>query len=147
MIDKSQIGRTFPPHTVEVEKGRLRFFATAVGETKAEYVDEAAAKAAGYRSLPVPPTFFFSLEIEQPDPFGWFRDVGLNLAKVLHGEQSFTYHAPACAGDALTFESRIADIYDKRNGALEFVVKETKVTNQDGRHVADLRSVIVQRNA
>jgi len=46
----------------------------------------------------------------------------------------------------LRFESRIADIYDKKNGALEFVVRETRVTNQKGEHIADLRSVIVQRN-
>lgn len=146
MIDKAQIGRAFPPHTVEVEKGRLRFFARAIGETQALYTDEAAARQAGYRSLPVPPTFLFSLDLEQAEPFGWFLEVGLDLARVLHGEQTFVYHAPACAGDRLTFSSRIADIYDKKNGALEFVVKQTRVTNQDGEHVADLRSVIVQRN-
>ena len=43
------------------------------------------------------------------------------------------------------FEARIADIYDKKGGALEFVVRETRVTNQNGEHVADLRSVIVHR--
>ncbi len=46
----------------------------------------------------------------------------------------------------ILFESRIADIYDKKGSALDFVVCETRVTNQKGEHVADLRSVIVQRN-
>jgi len=146
MIDKTQTGKTFPPLSVEVEKGRLRFFAKAIGETNPVYVDEAVAKAAGYRSLPVPPTFLLSLEMERPDLSGWLNEVGLDLAKILHGEQSFEYHLPACAGDVLTFESRIGDMWDKKDGALEFVVKETRVTNQEGRHVADLRSVIIQRN-
>lgn len=146
MIDKSHIGRLLPAHSVEVEKGRLRFFAKAIGETNPVYTDEAAAQAAGYRSLPVPPTFLFSLEIERPDPFAWFSDLGLDLGKILHGEQSFSYHATACAGDVLSFTSRIADIFEKKGGALEFLVKETRVTNQDGVLVAELKSVIVQRN-
>ena len=33
-------------------------------------------------------------------------------------------------------ESRIVDIYEKKGGALEFVVEETFATNQDGRTVA-----------
>lgn len=147
MIDKSHIGRLLPAHSVEVEKGRLRFFAKAIGETNPVYTNEAAAQAAGYRSLPVPPTFLFSLEIERPDPFAWFSDLGLDLGKILHGEQSFSYHVTACAGDVLSFASRIADIFEKKGGALEFLVKETRVTNQDGVLVAELKSVIVQRNA
>lgn len=146
MIDKCHIGKTFPAHSVAVEAGRLRFFATAIGETGALYRDEAAAQAAGYRSLPVPPTFLFGLEMERPDPLGWLNEVGMNLARILHGEQGFVYHHPACAGDVLTFETHISDIYDKKNGALEFVVKNSRVSNQDGVHVADLKTVLVQRN-
>ena len=61
MIDKKHIGRTTKPQTVDVEKGRLRFFAKAIGETDPVYTDEAAAKAAGYKSLPAPPTFALCL--------------------------------------------------------------------------------------
>ena len=146
MIDKALIGKHFPAYSVEAEKGRLRFFAKAIGETDPIFVDEVAAKAAGYRSLPLPPTFLFTMELEQPDPLAWFKEIGFDLPKILHGEQSFTYHRQACAGDVLTFASRIADFYDKKNGALEFVIKETRVTDQMGNHVADLRSVIIQRN-
>ncbi|MFV0278044.1 MAG: MaoC family dehydratase N-terminal domain-containing protein, partial [Parahaliea sp.] len=71
--------------------------------------------------------------------------VKFDLARILHAEQGFSYHKPAVAGDVLTFESKIADIYEKKNGALQFVVTETRVTNQDGEHIADLRSSLVQR--
>ena len=147
VIDRQHIGKTLAPSTAEVEKGRLRFFAKAIGETDPIYTEEAAAQAAGYASLPVPPTFFFSLEMERPDPLAWLTEIGVDLARILHGEQSFTYHAPACAGDTLTFESRIDDIYDKKDGALTFLVRSVKVTNQRGEHVAGLRSSIVHRNA
>ncbi len=145
MLDRLMIGKALPTHSVVVESGRLRFFAKAIGETNPVYIDEAAARAVGHSSLPVPPTFLFCLEMDAPDPFTWFSMVGLDLSRVLHGEQSFTYHAMAYAGDTLHFEPRVADIYAKKGGALQFVVKETRVTNQQGRHVADMRSVIVQR--
>ncbi|KQW37523.1 MaoC family dehydratase N-terminal domain-containing protein [Rhizobacter sp. Root404] len=146
MIDSKHIGRAFAASRAEVEKGRLRFFAKAIGETDPVYTDEAVARAAGHASLPVPPTFLFSLEMEKPDPFAWMDEIGMDLTRILHGEQSFTYHRMAYAGDTLTFESHVADVYDKKNGALTFVVRAVKVTDQRGAHVADLRSSIAHRN-
>ena len=65
---------------------------------------------------------------------------------MLHGEQQFRYHAMAHAGDKLRFEPRIADIYDKKGGALEFVRARDAVTNQHGALVAELSCVTVVRN-
>lgn len=146
MIDRKHIGMKSAPHRVEVEKSRLRFFSKAIGETDPIYTDEEAARAAGYASLPAPPTFAFCLEMEKPNPFEDLELMGINLGKVLHAEQSFSYHAPICAGDVLTFETRVSDIYEKKGGALEFVVQDCSVRNQTGGLVAELRRVIVVRN-
>ena len=70
----------------------------------------------------------------------------MDYRRLLHGEQGFRYFAPAFAGDTLTFEQRIDDIYDKKNGALEFVVRKTRVSNQREQLVAELRTVTVLRN-
>ncbi|MFM0340595.1 MaoC family dehydratase N-terminal domain-containing protein [Paraburkholderia fungorum] len=145
MIDKKHIGKVIPSFRTVAEAGRLRFFAKATGETNPVYFDESAARDAGHPNLPLPPTFLFSLELEQPDK-SWRDEIGIQVARILHGEQSFTYHRMAYAGDVLLFECRIADIYDKKGGALDFVVRETRVTNQNGEHVADMRSVLVHRN-
>lgn len=146
MIDKKHIGHVMPAYSVDVEKGRLRFFAKATDQTDPVYWDEEAAKAAGYPGLPVPPTFLFCLEMETPDPAAIRNLLGLDYRTLLHGEQGFTYHRMAFAGDRLTFEQRIEDIYEKKGGALEFVVRLTRVTNQRGEHVADLRGSTVVRN-
>lgn len=146
MIDKRFIGHTMPAFSAEVEKGRLRFFAKATGQTDPVYTDEAAARTAGYPSLPVPPTFLFCLEMESPDPAAIRDMLGMDYRSLLHGEQGFTYHAMAFAGDTLTFEQRIDDIYDKKGGALEFVVRKTRVSNQRAELVAELRTVTVMRN-
>ena len=143
MIDKRYIGHRLPTFSAEVEKGRLRFFAKAIGQTDPVYTDEAAAQAAGHAGLPVPPTFLFCLEMEAPNPGALRELLDLPVPKILHGEQRFTYHATCHAGDVLTFEQRITDIYAKKGGLLEFIVRETKVSNQHGQHVADLHCITV----
>lgn len=145
MADKSLIGRSLGVTTAEVEKGRLRFFAKAIGEISPLYSDEAAARAAGYKSLPVPPTFLFCLQGEGRDLGEFLALLQWDLGRILHAEQEFTYHKPAVAGDVLTFDTRVADVYEKKGGALQFVVQDTRVTNQDGEHIADLRCSLVQR--
>ena len=72
--------------------------------------------------------------------------MGIDIGRVLHAEQSFNYYAPICAGDRLTFTTEVSDIYQKKGGALEFVVQDCRVTNQIGTQVAELRRVIVVRN-
>jgi acyl dehydratase len=145
MLDETLIGHTFPPHSAEVEAGRLRLFAKATGETRPEYCDESAARAAGHPGLPAPPTFTACLYLDVPDPFAWYRELGIDLARVLHGAQSFRYFAPIYAGDRLTFASRIGNLFRKRSGALTFIIREVEVTNQAGTRVAESRSTIVVR--
>lgn len=146
MIDKSYIGHQLPPFTTTVEAGRLRFFAKATGQSDPTYFDEDAARAAGHPALPVPPTFLSCLELEAP-ALAAVRDMlGLDYRKLLHGEQRFVYHRMAYAGDVLTFRPRIEDIYDRKGGALEFVVRCSEVANQRGEQVAQLRGVTVVRH-
>jgi hypothetical protein len=147
MIDKAHIGRKYGRVMTDVEKGRLRFFAKAIGETNPVYTIESAAHDAGYHALPVPPTYFFCLQmIDVEDPTAWLTDIGVNLQHILHGEQSFDYLQMAFAGDSLTFESVITDIYDKKGGALEFIVTQTTVHNQAGELVCRLKQSVVVRN-
>lgn len=135
-----------PPTELAVDAGRLRFFAKSIGETDPVFTDVEAALAAGYPGLPVPPTFLFSIELERPDPFDWVSRLGIDLRHVLHGEQRFVYHSQVYAGDVLTAQPKIVDVYSKKGGALEFVVKDTTVIRADGSVVADLKSVLVVRN-
>ncbi|MGR3780991.1 MAG: FAS1-like dehydratase domain-containing protein, partial [Albimonas sp.] len=60
-------------------------------------------------------------------------------------EQAFRYGAPICAGDVITLRSKIVDIYDKKGGALEFIVTDCSATNQDGEDVGGMtRSAVVR---
>lgn len=146
MIDKNWIGQELPESVLPIERTRLQFFAKATGETRAEYLDVAAARAAGYADLPAPPTFLFAAELDSGVSNQLLTDLGIPLSKLLHGEQSFTYYKPVCAGDTVTVRSTISDVYEKKNGALEFVVKDSRATNQHNELVAELRCVLVCRH-
>lgn len=146
MIDRKHIGFTPPPACWDVEKGRIAFFAKVIGLTDPIHTDEAKALAAGYRGIVAPPTFIVGAQGDTGATMALIDTLGIDLGRLLHGEQRFDFHAPACAGDTLRFESRVSDIYEKKGGALEFVVNETAVSNQLGERVADLRSVLVVRH-
>ena len=96
--------------------------------------------------LPAPPTFLFGAELDSGATDALLGLLQVPVTKLLHGEQSFTYHQSACAGDTITVRSEIGDIYDKKNGALEFVVKTSRATNQQGELVAEMRTVLVCRH-
>jgi acyl dehydratase len=146
MIDRKWIGHELPPSILAIERSRLQFFAKATGETRQEYLDVAAAQAAGYSDIPAPPTFLMAAELDSGVSTQLLADLQIPLAKLLHGEQSFIYHRPVCAGDTVTVRSKISGIYDKKNGALEFVVKTSRAVNQHEELVAELRSVLVCRH-
>lgn len=145
-VPADAIGRELPPIEVTVERGRVRLFAQVIGETNPVFLDVDPARAADHPDLPVPPTFLFGLELDQPDPYSYLTDLGVDLRHVLHGEQAFTYYQAVHAGETLTAQPRIADVYSKRGGTMQFVVKQTSVSRPDGTVVAELTSTIIVRN-
>ena len=146
MLDKSKIGHEFTPFTVDVEKGRLKFFAQAIGETNPIYTNEEAAQAAGYRALPAPPTFMFSIDLDGPEFLPMLDMLQMDIGRVLHGSQEFEYLGQVYAGDRITQTSKILDMFDKKGGALEFIQQESAYTNQDGELVGKAKQTIVYRN-
>ena len=146
-LDKKLIGHEFEPFTATVEAGKIKLFCKAIGEEDPIYSDEAAAKAAGYRGITAPLTFLRALQADDPNKGGLLRLLNVDIGLILHGEQHFEYYAPVVVGDVVTCQEKVVDIYDKKGGALEFVVNDTKVTNQLGEPVSDLHSVVVVRHA
>ena len=146
MIDKNLIGHEFEAVTLPVEEGRLRFVAKSIGETNPVYSDPEAARKAGHPALLAPPTFVFMLEVDAVDLQDLVSFFGCKLGQLLHGEQGFVYHAPIYAGDRITVKKKVVDIYDKKNGKLEFIITENDFVNQDGVKVAETRTNYVIRN-
>ena len=132
MLDRSLLNKKYPPLTFDVEKQRLRFFAIATGQK-------------GHPSLLAPPTFLTTVGNEQDNPLQYIADLSIDIGKILHAGQLYKYHQPIYAGDIITMESQIVDMYDKKNGALQFVEFESIYTNQDKVIVAESLSTLVVR--
>jgi len=147
MLDRQFIGHEFESFSVDVEKGRLKFFAKAIGETNPIYTDESAARDAGYRTIPAPPTFPMVLDMEGSDLLPVIRVLKLDLARILHGAQEFEYQGEIYAGDKITVHSKILNIFDKKGGALEFVQVQNSYINQDDEPVVKAVSTLVYRNS
>lgn len=146
MIDSKWINHSLPVITFPIERSRLRCFAEAIGETNPIYLCEGTARAAGHPDLPAPPTFLFSAEMDSDHKLRGLMEIGVTVANILHGEQSFSYHRMAYAGDTVTVRSRITDINQRKNGRLEVIVMDTSVVNQREELVAESRSAILVRN-
>ena len=146
-MDTSIIGRETQPKTVIVEQGRMQFFAKATGAKDPIYWDLDAAKAAGHPAILAAPTFLFTLDLFAPskDP-SIVAELGVDIGRLLHGEQRFTYAKPIYAGDEITLTTKVVDAYEKKGGALQFVVSETRAVNQHGESVGTMTNSLVIRN-
>ena len=138
--DRKYLGTKTAPYVGEVEKGQLRFFAEVTGQQNPIYFDEAAARAAGYPGLLAPPTFIFGFTFYSPRSLA---DLGVDMTRVLHAEQAFRHYAPIFAGDLITMIGEITAIYEKKSGALEFIVECISATNQAGLLCAELEVTTV----
>jgi len=84
--------------------------------------------------------------MEANQSFMILDELGIDKRRAMHAEQGFSYRGDICAGDVLTGTQKVTDVYDKKNGALEFLVTEIHLQNQNGEHVGDLRTTVVVRN-
>jgi N-terminal half of MaoC dehydratase len=147
VIDRRLIGHQFESFTTTVEKSRLIFFAKAIGETNPVYTYENAARAAGHRALPAPPTYPFILASDGPEFMPVLQLLELDISRLLHGTQDFEYLAPIYAGDSITVRSHISNMYERKGGAMLFIVQEYSFTNQDGELVAIAKNTAIYNNA
>jgi acyl-coenzyme A thioesterase PaaI-like protein len=124
-----------------VERGKIGEFAAAVMNTSSAYAAEDAV---------APPTFPQSMALwrsRAPRPEAGTGRGGLDMRRVLHGEQEFEYVRPLRAGDVLTATSHVKDRFEKegkRGGTMTFIISETVFKDQNGEIVAYSRGTTIQ---
>jgi acyl dehydratase len=144
-LNRDYIGKSFDAEgTFEVGREHIRRFADAIGDDNPIYRDPEAAKAAGHSDVVAPPTFLTTvgMSLRGAGPLG-MKDLGLNYALVVHGEQKFIHHRPVVPGDVLTATSYIDDIRDAGKNELMTMRQEIKTTS--GELVCEAINVIVSR--
>jgi N-terminal half of MaoC dehydratase len=109
---------------VAIERGPVRVFAEALGDTDEVYSGEDAL---------VPPTFPFVMSYWGSLGTGGAAGLPIDRLRgpgraILHGEQAFEYQRWPKVGDVLEGTTVITDVYEKERsngGKLEFYVTET----------------------
>ncbi len=144
-VDRRHIGYRTAPTTATVDRWRVRLFCQAIGETDPVHWDAAAARAAGHRDCPLPPTYLKAVEGEHVSSASLLGVLQVPVRSVLHAEQAFEHLAPVFAGDAVTVHREVTDIHDKKDGALSFIVVDTHY-QVDEQPVARSRQTILVRN-
>ena len=145
MLDRSLIGRESEPVVHEVEKNAIRRFAEALGDPNPIYVDEAAARGAGFPSLVAPPTFPVALTTNER-----FRhSLDLGTRSILHGEQQFEFVRPVVAGDRISVKSKVADVQERAgaSGPMDVIVLEDEGRDEKGELVFRTRAMLILRRA
>jgi acyl dehydratase len=129
-VDTSKIGTTYPAYEYEVCREKIREYANAVGEGEPVYHDADAAKAAGFRNVVAPPMFAVVYSAGAMGPAILDPELGINLMMMLHGSQEFVWSEPVVAGDTITTQAQVKDLYEK--DGRQFYVFESVSKNQDG---------------
>ena len=118
-----------------VGREKIREYAHATGETDPRHLDVDAARAAGYDDLVAPPMFAAVYCGPAIGPAILDPEVGIDFARLVHGAQEFSWHAPVVAGDEITTEAELQDKAER--GGLAFFTFRTTSTNQRGETVCE----------
>lgn len=150
MFDSSKVGYSFPPFTIDVERGKIHELALAIGDENPIYHSRAAAEAANYKDVPLYPTsptvfrFWGNAQMWQE-----LAEIGIDVMRILHGEEEFEYLAPVYPGDTLTGVTTIVSGKSRRGrdgSTMDIVTTETRYTNQQAQHVLSARTTFVVRS-
>jgi acyl dehydratase len=131
-----------------IERGKVREFALAVGESDPLYFDPEHARAEGFPDVLAPPTFTVTQiwqigREEREERLG----ADLDYARVLHGEQEFTYKRLPFAGEVLNATMRISKDFTKegkRGGQMRFVTYETVFTDAQEEEVLSAYYTLIE---
>ncbi|MBP7583834.1 MAG: MaoC family dehydratase N-terminal domain-containing protein [Spirochaetes bacterium] len=148
MADVSKVGMEFAPIVWEVERGKIREFALAIGDTNPIYHDREEARKAGYRDCPAPPTFLTVPMLWSGSMPVMIDALKINFFMVLHGEEEYEYYQDIYPGDVITGTPRVTKMEEKtsKSGSkMDMISVEVVYTNQKNERVARSRSLLVER--
>jgi len=148
-LDPIHVGRRYGPYRYAVAQEKISDFAVAVGggvpgrvfggwlpeDLHPWFVDEAAGKASPHGSTIAPPTFCVNFAMQ---PFALAcsdPELGIDLVRLLHGEQQFEYFDVVRPGDVLETVGEIVRIESK--GPLDFMTVRTITRNQVGKVILE----------
>jgi acyl dehydratase len=139
-LNKSCIGRQYPAVETRVTREAIRNYALACNDDNPRYLD--AAVAGG---IIAPPLFGVTVTWESLLRASGDPEVGVDVMRLLHGEQDMEFMGPIRPGDVISSSSRIASIETRASG--ETLDIELTARNQNREPVLRAMTGIIIRGA
>ncbi len=147
MIDRANLGRRYGPYRYTVGLEEIRDFARVLaggapgrvfGVEPPEaphpwHLDEAAGRASPYGSIVAPTTFVVRFAMQPFSEACSDPALGIDLVRLLHGEQSFEYGDVVRPGDVVATVGEISDL-QQRSG-MDIMTVKSLSSNQRGKVV------------
>lgn len=143
-LDPKHVGRSYGPYRYVLGLEKMREFAYAISggtpslglgvppkDLDPIYYDEEKARGGPYGSVIAFPTFAVTFAMA---PFGAALgdpELGINLVRLVHGEQEFEFLEVMRPDDVMTTTGRIVEITAKKS--LDFIVIQSESVNQHGK--------------
>jgi acyl dehydratase len=127
-VDQSLVGRAFPPtRRYVVSEEKVRAFVTATGGS--------------YDGGAAPATFPIVLAFDAMNAF--LESERLDLFRIVHGEQKFSYQRPVRPGDVLTATLSVASL--RQIGGNDIIGTTSEITDDSGVLVCATSATLVHR--
>ena len=139
---RKQIGTTGEPRSYDVERGAIRRFAEAIGDSNPLFNEEQEARHI-FGGMVASPTFCRSMG--SPIPNVKLGKLGDSF-RGLDGGSDWEYFQPIRPGDRITVQSKLVDLRESegRLGPMVFITIETSYTNQFGELCVTQRSTAIR---
>jgi acyl dehydratase len=127
-LNKSCVGKTYPPVTTEVTLDAIQKYARAYNDDNLAFFD--ANRQAG---IVAPPMFAVTVTWNALMTAVMDPDLQADLLRLVHGEQDMEFTNPIRPGDTITSSAKIISIETKASG--ETMTIELNASNQTGNRV------------
>jgi len=128
-VDASLVGRTFPATApYEVTRAKIDDFRAAIGEDA---------------STTAPPTFPIVVTFQAMQAFMADPRVGIELHRIVHGDQRFVHVRPLQPGDVVTTRLKIESI--RTMGGADIIGTRSEIVDESGELVCTAYATLFHR--
>ena len=144
-LSKDLVGTHYRyPDYYQVEREKIREYATAVRNSDPAFFDDDAAADLGYDGLLSPLTFISVLGYAAQTAFFDHAAIGITDKQIVHVDQVLKFRKPVTAGDTLYCDVYVDDV--RQAHGTDIIVNKVVITNQDGEIVQETYTTLAGRS-
>jgi acyl dehydratase len=131
------------PEIYQVEREKIREYATAVQNDDALFHEDVAAAELGYKGLPAPLTFISVFGYQAQSAFFAYADIAIHEAQIVQVDQVLKFLRPIQAGDRLYCDVYVDSV--RRAHGTDIIVTKNIVSNEAGEVVQETYTTLAGR--